>query len=281
MSAFLRRRADGLPGLVVFLNAGDPGGTELARVLSVCDELKVDCVELAVPFPDSPTDGVVVRRSAERALAAGADLDGVLHSVARIRPTLRHTRIVLLADWSHSLRRADLFTSVSQIADAGCDAVLIHGLPPILTTEYLDVTTSVGLPVVSTCYHGRSDAATLDRAARTATAYVYLVSRYGRSGGPAASSAVGLADTVEALQRSSATPVAIGFGIKTRGDLDTVAAAGGAGAVVGTAAVQALEDGTRMGNAAASLRRFLIALTTSDSPTPRCGLEQPELTRHR
>uniref|UniRef100_UPI0015EFE275 tryptophan synthase subunit alpha n=1 Tax=Streptomyces phytophilus TaxID=722715 RepID=UPI0015EFE275 len=61
------------PGLALFLNAGDPGLEHTRDLLLLFDGLGVDCVELAVPFPDSVTDGPVIRASARRALAAGTD----------------------------------------------------------------------------------------------------------------------------------------------------------------------------------------------------------------
>jgi acyl carrier protein len=53
--------------LALFLNAGDPAFDVLERIVLALDEEGVDCLELAVPFPDSPTDGPTIRRSARRA----------------------------------------------------------------------------------------------------------------------------------------------------------------------------------------------------------------------
>ena len=53
------------------------------------DEAGVDWLELAVPFPNSVTDGPTIHRSAQRALDAGTDLDATLAFVARVRPRLR------------------------------------------------------------------------------------------------------------------------------------------------------------------------------------------------
>ena len=47
----------GRPGLALFLNAGDPPLDVLRELVLRLDELKVDCLELAVPFPNSPSDG--------------------------------------------------------------------------------------------------------------------------------------------------------------------------------------------------------------------------------
>ena len=53
------------------------------------DEAGVAWLELAVPFPNSVTDGPTIHRSAQRALDRGTDLDATLAFVARIRPRLQ------------------------------------------------------------------------------------------------------------------------------------------------------------------------------------------------
>jgi tryptophan synthase alpha chain len=89
----------------------------LRDVVAMLDDLQVDCLELAVPFPDSFTDGPVVRRSASRALARGVDLPAVLGFLADAADGLRHTKIALLADWSHTVKPAPIADFVARIAD--------------------------------------------------------------------------------------------------------------------------------------------------------------------
>ncbi|WP_181010331.1 tryptophan synthase subunit alpha, partial [Streptomyces sp. SM14] len=124
---FESSRAEGRTGLALFLNAGDPPLTTLPALLAMLDEEGVDCVELAVPFPDSPTDGAVVRRSADRALALGVGLEETLAVIAAVRPSLRRLRIALLADWSHSLRERPAADMAAAVAGSGADALLAHG----------------------------------------------------------------------------------------------------------------------------------------------------------
>ena len=68
------------------------------------DEAKVDCLELAIPFPKSASDGPVIRASASRALEDGIDREAVLDFIQRVRPELSHLKIALLADWSYSIK---------------------------------------------------------------------------------------------------------------------------------------------------------------------------------
>src|SRR5436305_2742417 len=150
MSAFFAETPPGRPGLAVFLNAGDPPFEVLREVMLLLDECRVDCIELAVPFPNSASDGPVIRRSADRALADGVDRDRVLAFVERVRPELSHLKIALLADWSHSIKGLQLPDFIARVKASGADGLLVHGLPPRLRQQYYEAAVAAGQPIVTT-----------------------------------------------------------------------------------------------------------------------------------
>jgi tryptophan synthase alpha chain len=257
-------RPPGEPGLAVFLNAGDPPLDALPDVVRMLDQSRVDCLELAVPFPDSVTDGPLVRRSARRALHNGVELRHVLRFVAAVRPSLRHLRIALLADWSHTVRPAPVADFLSRVHDCGADAVLLHALPPRLAPDYHVAARRIGLPVVATCYATSADRVR-ESAARSASAFVYLAAGYGRTGTPPPSGFAGLTGVIRELHEHTGAPVAVGFGVRTRADVVTVHEAGADSVIVGSAAVARVEHAlatTR--DVVVELRRLLHELR----PTP-------------
>lgn len=240
-SGFFARRRPGRPGLAVFVNAGDPPLEMLPELVAMLDESDVDCLELAVPFPGSVTDGPVIRRSADRALAGGVTCEAVLAAVAAVRPGLRRLRIALLADWSHTVRDRDLRDFARAVAGAGCDGLLLHGLPPRLRAAHYEAARLAGLPLVTTCY-AVSGPATVAEAAEHASAYLYLVAHYGRSGTTAAPDRDRLAGTLATLRAATHAPVAVGFGIRTRADIAALEELGADAAVVGSAGVARIEQ---------------------------------------
>ncbi|MFG2908404.1 tryptophan synthase subunit alpha [Kitasatospora sp. NPDC048286] len=245
MSAFFARRPPDQPGLAVFLNAGDPPLPVLADVMRMLDDCRVDCLELAVPFPDSVTDGPVIRRSAQRALAEGVGLDEVLDFLGGILPRLRHLKVALLADWSHTVRGLTVPSFVRRVADSGVDGLMVHGLPPRLRADCLEAVRQAGMPMVATCYP-TSAAAVKAAAAECATAYLYLVAHYGRSGGGLTADHRELAATLAALRRTTAArttavPIAVGFGVRSRADIALLHGLGADAAVVGSAGVARIE----------------------------------------
>jgi tryptophan synthase alpha chain len=240
MPGFFAGRDGADIGLAIFLNAGDPPLDTLEEIVLLLDAARVDCLELAIPFPNSPTDGPVIRRSAQRALQAGIDAGAVLAFVERIRPRLAHLKIALLADWSHTVKAVALEDFLARVRAAGADALLVHGLPPRVRPAYYAAAERAGQAVVSTCF-ATSAPAVLDEAARHGSAYVYLAAQYAKTGSVAPDYRT-LAPVLGALRQRTQVPVAVGFGIKDRSHLEALRDVGADAAIVGSACVACVED---------------------------------------
>ncbi|MDQ1016530.1 tryptophan synthase subunit alpha [Streptomyces afghaniensis] len=266
-SPFFARRPPGRPGLALFLNAGDPPLAVLPELLAMLDDSEVDCLELAVPFPDSPTDGPVVRASAARALADGVTPRAVLDAVAAARPGLRGLRIALLADWSHTVRGTDPGDFAAAVRDAGCDGLLLHGVPPRLRRAHYDAVHRAGLPLVTTCY-AASGPDVVAEAADHASAYLYLVAHYGRSGTAAAWDRERLGAVITTLRSTASVPVAVGFGVRTGGDIALLAELGADAVVVGSAGVARIEQARAAGRDPVEELRAFVSELRAPGPAP-------------
>jgi tryptophan synthase alpha chain len=240
-------------GLILFLNAGDPCFPKLEEAVLALDQAGVAWLELAVPFPNSVTDGPTIHRSAERALANGTDLDATLAFVARIKPRLQRLKIALLADWRHTVRAQEPDDFLRRL-DA-FDGLLLHGVPPRIRPRFYERAHALGVPLVTTCYAGSSPATIAD-AARHATAYLYLVTSSRTGAGPP--DRARLKPVIDMLRERTAVPIATGFGIKTRADVQEVLAAGSDHAIVGSACVAALEGAA---DPALAVRALVASLT--------------------
>ena len=266
-SPFFTDRPAGQPGLVLFLVAGDPPLDVFRDLVLMMDEHEVDCLELAVPFPDSPTDGPVIQESAQRALDRGVDLEATLDFVESIRPELSHLKIALLADWSYSIKGTPLRDFLERVQSARADGLLIHGLPPRLRPEYYEAADATGLPIVTTCY-ATSEASVLHDAAEHASAYIYLVSAYGRSGTVGPPDHSKLVPVLETLRERSEVPIAVGFGIKDRSHVEGVGAVGADAAIIGSTCVARVADTQAAGgDVAKDFRGLLGELVPNSQPT--------------
>ncbi|GAA2259260.1 tryptophan synthase subunit alpha [Streptomyces amakusaensis] len=272
MSEFFAHRRPGRPGLAVFVNAGDPPLALLPELVAMLDENEVDCLELAVPFPGSATDGPVVRASADRALATGVTPRAVLDTVASVRPGLRRLRIALLADWSHTVRGTAPGEFAAAARDAGCDGLLLHGVPPRLRTAHYEAVRRAGLPLVTTCYAVSGPDAVAE-AVEHGSAYLYLVAHYGRSGTAAAWDRKRLGAVTATLRSAASAPVAVGFGVRTATDIEFLEGLGAEAAVVGSAGVARMEQARAAGrDPVGELQSFVRELRTPQpSHTPADG----------
>jgi tryptophan synthase alpha chain len=225
----------------MFLNAGDPPLNVLRDLVHMLDDCLVDCLELAVPFPDSPTDGPVIHRSARRALEHGVGLDEVLNFMNEIRSGLKHLKVVLLADWSYTVKPVGLTDFLTRVQYSGSDGLLVHGLPPRSRPGYYEAADLLGLPIVTTCY-ANSAVGVLAEAGRHASAYLYLVSRYGRTGTGPVTDYRALSGVLATLRTMTQARIAVGFGVATRADVAAVRAVGADAVVVGSAAVSRVES---------------------------------------
>lgn len=233
----LQVRRPGSGGEVVFfVNVGDPSlqlSFELLRVLAARG---ARIVELCVPFPRSPSDGPVLQESHRRALQAGVDLKQALAFARRACVELG-LQLILLSDFEHSVEPVGLPRFLSLAADAGVCGTLIHALPARLRRAYLEESARIELGTVMTCFLS-SDERTRRSAYRESSCFAYIVSRFGRSGGPAARLG-DLLPQVRALRAETTCPLALGFGIKSTTDVASVHATGVEAAIVGSAATQA------------------------------------------
>lgn len=239
MSLFFATRRTGDIGLAMFLNAGDPPLDVLEDLVFLLDTCRVDCLELAVPFPNSASDGPVILRSARRALDNGANLETVLTFVNKVRPQLSHLKIALLVDWSHTVKALPIREFLVSVQSARVDGLLIHALPPRLRQTYYETARLLGQPIVTTCY-AASSSAVLDEAARHGSAYIYLAAHYGKTGSITPDYCA-LAPIISVLRHRAKVPIAIGFGIKDRNHLNTLREVGADAAIMGSAVVACVE----------------------------------------
>jgi tryptophan synthase alpha chain len=199
-----------------------------------------DLLELGFPFSDPLADGPVIRRAAERALAAGMRTRACLECLARVRervdvPLVPMTYASLLEAYGYDRFAADARA-------AGAASLIVADLPvderPELRRVQLVAPTS-------------SDERIALAADRT-DGWLYLVTLTGTTGVRAELSAE-LAPLVERARRLTPAPLYAGFGISTPAQA-AAAAELADGIVVGSAALVAAEEGP------SALERFVSAL---------------------
>ncbi len=204
-SCFARLRAEKGKGFIPYICAGDPTLKRTVELSLALEKAGADLLELGLPFSDPLADGIVNQLAAQRALAAGATVRGVLDCVREIRksseiPIILYTYLNPIFQFGDFHRAAD---------KAGVDGLLILDLPP---EEDLDA-------VAGKLFHIRLIAPTTPREriakiVKGARGFLYYVSREGVTGARE-TVAASLPEQIKQLRELSDLPVAVGFGISS------------------------------------------------------------------
>jgi len=254
-ATFGRLRAARRSGFIPFIMAGDPDlGTtlELLRAAASCG---ADVIELGVPFSDPMADGPVVQRSAERALAAGTALPGILEIVARFRA--ESDVPVILFGYANPYEQYGAGRLARDARASGVDGMLCVDMPPEEADDLQPALDAEGLAMVF-LLAPTSDLARRRRVLARARGFLYYVSITGVTGA-AAPDLSEVATMVRAVQAETPLPVGVGFGIRTAEQ--AAATARIADAVVVGSAVMSLVESRRGAGVVAAVTEFFAAMT--------------------
>lgn len=251
------RSQRGEKSFVAYLTAGDPTLAATEAFVRALARGGADIVELGVPHSDPVADGPTNLKAAERGLASGTTLSGILDAVARLRAAGEKVPIVIFS-YLNPILRLGLDAFAERAARSGVDAVLVVDLPAEESEEHCARLHAKGVGTIFLA----SPTTRPERLARIDAAsseFVYYVSRTGVTGTRESLSST-LGSEVAATRSRVKAPLCVGFGISTPEQSATVAALAD-GVIVGSAFVKIIE--ARGEHAAQELER--CARTLSDA----------------
>ncbi len=217
---------------VPYVTAGDPNLARTVDIIHALERAGADILELGVPFSDPIADGPTNQRAAERALASGTTLSGVLATIALVRQDVELP--IVLFTYANPVIRYGLEKFAVDAAAAGVDGVLFTDVPAEEMVPFEEALGPAGLDLIMlvTPTSGRKR---MKAAAQFGGGFLYLVSRTGVTGARQDLDAE-LEKNIKAAHRASRLPIAVGFGISTSEQVAKVAAKAD-GVVVGSAIV--------------------------------------------
>ena len=229
---FAELKNGGRKGFIPFITAGDPDLATCKSILRALAEAGADVIELGVPFSDPMADGPTIQASSQRALLNGTRLADVLEVVQDFR-TYSQTPIVLFS-YLNPLLQYGFEKLVNDAADTGVDGILITDAIDDEAAEIGAMLQRRRLDLISLITPTTSDAR-LEKICSSATGFLYAVSRAGVTG--ARSNVSSDAERLVTRARTyTDLPIAVGFGISTREQVQEVWKYADA-AVVGSAIV--------------------------------------------
>jgi len=230
--AFRIAKREKRAAFVPYITAGDPSLTRTVELVRTLAGAGADVIELGVPFSDPIADGPTNQKAAERALAAGTSLSGVLAAVEIVRQDLDLP--IVLFTYANPVLRYGVDDFASDAASAGIDGVLFTDVPAEEMGLFEDPLAGSGLDPIM-LVTPTSTRQRMKAAARFGGGFLYLVSRTGVTGARQDLDRR-LADNIRTARKASRLPVAVGFGISSPEQVARVAALAD-GVVVGSAIV--------------------------------------------
>ncbi|MEP9369153.1 tryptophan synthase subunit alpha [Xanthobacter sp. VNH20] len=230
---FAALAAEGRPGLVTFITAGDPDAATSLAVLKALPAAGADVIELGVPFTDPMADGPAIQAAGLRALKGGQTLAKTLAMVRAFREGDGATPIVLMG-YYNPIYIYGVSRFLTDAKDAGVDGLIVVDLPPEEDDELCLPALAAGLDFIRLATPTTDDKRLPAVLAHTA-GFVYYVSITGITGA-ATPDADLVSAAVARIKRHTDLPVAVGFGVKTPAQAAAIAA-GADAVVVGSALV--------------------------------------------
>lgn len=235
-SKFANLPTVGRKGFIPFISAGDPDLETSRQIVLTLAENGADIIELGVPFSDPMADGPTIQESSQRALKNGVTLKDVLAMAASLRAK---TDIPLvLFSYLNPLFRYGIERLADDAAAAGVDGILVTDAVDEEAAEIADVLRKNGLSLISLIAPTTTEDR-LKKIAERSSGFIYAVSRAGVTGARNETSTTAEA-LVERVREYTDLPVAVGFGISTREQIEDVWRYADA-AVVGSAIVAEIE----------------------------------------
>lgn len=202
--------------LMTHIVAGYPSWDACAGIVEAMVAAGVDLMELQIPFSEPIADGPVILKANQQALANGVTVERCLAFGREMAQ--RFPIPFLYMTYYNILFRQGVANFVAHMAEGGLQGAIVPDLPPEEGEDYLQAMTHRGLAPIFIFAPTTSDAR-LNYLARFARGFVYCVARKGVTGMDTRFSDE-LGDYLARCRRATDLPLALGFGVKDRADVE-------------------------------------------------------------
>ena len=223
---------------------GYPSFEANMQELEIMAEARVDLVELQFPFSEPSADGPLFVKANELSLQNGTTVDQCFDFMKEVSE--RFPFQVLMMGYYNTVFKMGEQRFVERLKEAGGVGYILPDLPVEEATELHRISAAAGVEPVMLMTPTSSDKR-LAQLGAAAKGFVYVVARKGVTG-----SKTQMGDDVQALvarcRQHTSVPIAVGFGISAKSDMDFLRGTADM-AIVGTAALKSWEasgaDGLR------------------------------------
>jgi tryptophan synthase alpha chain len=231
---------------------GYPSFEESFKIIETMVEAGVDLMELQVPFSEPIADGPVILRANQKALDNGITVKSCLDFAGEVTRTFEIPFLIMT--YYNIVFKYGIDRFVSDMKKRALQGAIIADLPPEEGREYFNVMKGHNLaPII--LFSPTTSFERMKYLASFAKGFIYCVARKGVTGADTTFSEE-LAAYLSRCRKATSLPLALGFGIKEKADVDFLIGKADI-AVIGTQTIWIVEnDGiSAVGNFIQGLRK--------------------------
>lgn len=236
-AAFARIKEEGKTALIPFLTMGDPDVATSIAIIQKLEEAGADMIELGVPYSDPLADGPVIQRASERALINHISIRDCMDIAEQAREAGVKLPFILFTYFNPVLQLG-LENFMELVKRKGISGLIIPDLPIEEDEEVRGLAEAAGIHLIPLVAPTSKDR--VIRISRKARGFVYCVSSLGVTGVRAEFHS-GIDDFLATVREATDLPIAVGFGISSREQVERFAKQCD-GVVVGSAIVRKIEE---------------------------------------
>lgn len=238
LSSFAAAKAADRAVLIGYLPAGFPNASLSAQLMSAMVAGGVDIVEVGLPYSDPLMDGPVIQEAAATALAAGATPATVFSCVSSVAAT---GAVPVVMSYWNPIEKYGVQRFAKELLDAGGCGVITPDLTPEEAGAWIAATDEHGI-ARTFLVAPSSTPERIGVVASACTGFIYAASTMGVTGARSTLSTAA-PELVARVRSVTAQPVAVGIGVSTAEQAESVAAYAD-GVIVGSAFVRLVLDAT-------------------------------------
>jgi len=222
--------------IMTHIVVGYPSYEESFQLVEAMVDAGVDLVELQIPFSEPIADGPVILKANQEALKNGVTVQGCLELAGEIANSSEIPFLIM--SYYNIVYKHGIEEFVKTLKKKSLKGAIIADLPPEEGQQYFSLMKQWGLcPVV--LFSPTTSEERMRYISNFGSGFVYCVARKGVTGAKTDFSEQ-LADYLSRCRRATKLPLALGFGVKEKKDIDFIKGRVEI-AVIGTQTLRVLE----------------------------------------
>lgn len=238
-SIFERTKSENRAALMPYFTLGFPNSAQSFEIICSIAENGADLIELGIPFSDPLADGATIQHSTQIALEQGMNVEKALLLTRQLRQAGLKQPLLLMG-YVNPILSYGIEAYVRDAAVCGADGFIVPDLPIQEAGEMLTACKTSQLALIAMLAPNSTETR-IQLTLEHAQGFLYLVSLTGVTG-ERESLAKDLSQFVNRVRKVSKLPLAVGFGIATPIQAQTVAKIAD-GVIIGSALIRAANSG--------------------------------------